>query len=58
MQIKSLTLESFRSHTNTEIKGFGRVTAFMGPNGAGKTTTLEMIEGLRRFSVLIARPVS
>lgn len=41
--IQSITLENFKNHARTELRGLGQMTVLVGPNGAGKSSILGAI---------------
>ena len=43
MILKSLTLENFRSHENTQLSFHKGITTIIGPNGSGKSSIFEAI---------------
>ena len=43
MIIKSIKLQNFRSHSNTELNFDTGISVLIGENGAGKTSILEAI---------------
>lgn len=43
MKITGISIKNFRSHVDTRLEGFSRVSIISGMNGAGKSTILDAI---------------